>query len=156
MFKIISLSISIAVLTCLISCDDDRIFEDNTPVENNVWKVNAPIVYNVNITDTLTPCSFYFNIRHADAYDFSNLYIFLKTQFPNGKFARDTVELLLQTPEGKWTGKGIGGISDNQIMFKKGLRFPLKGKYTFTIEQGMRMAELPHIIEVGMRIEKSS
>jgi hypothetical protein len=40
-------------------------------------------------------------------------------------------------------------------MFKRGLRFPLKGKYQFSIEQAMRIAELPNIIEIGMRIEKS-
>jgi gliding motility-associated lipoprotein GldH len=155
MNQLLKLSLLFLLLVGLISCDNSRIFEDNTPIENNVWKVNKPVTYSVDISDTVSPCNFYLNVRHDGAYDFSNLFIFLKTQFPNGKMAKDTVELLLQTPEGKWTGKGLGDICDNQIMFKKGLRFPLKGKYTFSIEQAMRMAELPNIIEIGMRIEKS-
>ena len=155
MNQLLKLLLLFTLIVGLISCDNNRIFEDNTPIENNTWKVNKPVVYTVEIEDTLTPCNFYLNVRHGDAYDFSNLFIFLKTQFPNGKMAKDTVELLLQTPEGKWTGKGLGDICDNQIMFKKGLRFPLKGKYTFSIEQAMRMAELPHVMEIGMRIVKS-
>jgi len=155
MNQLLKFSLLIFLLVGFTSCDNNRIFEDNTPIEKNTWKVNQPVVYTVNITDTLSPCNFYLNVRHGGAYDFSNLFIFLKTQFPNGKMAKDTVELLLQTPEGKFTGKGLGDICDNQIMFKKGLRFPLKGKYTFSIEQAMRMAELANIVEIGMRIEKT-
>jgi gliding motility-associated lipoprotein GldH len=155
MNQLFKFSFLFLLLVGLISCDNNRIFEDNTPIENNVWKVNKPVTYSVDIADTVSPCNFYLNVRHDGAYDFSNLFIFLKTQFPNGKMAKDTVELMLQTQEGKWTGKGLGDVYDNQIMFKRGLRFPLKGKYQFSIEQAMRIAELPNIIEIGMRIEKS-
>ena len=95
------------------------------------------------------------NIRHAEGYPFSNLYVFLKTKFPNGKFAQDTLELILQSPDGKWQGSGLGDIWDNQIMFKRGIRFPLKGKYEFSIQQASRQPVLPMVMEVGMRIEKS-
>jgi hypothetical protein len=39
-------------------------------------------------------------------------------------------------------------------MFKQNIRFPLKGKYSFSVEQAMRTPTLPMIMEIGMRIEK--
>lgn len=136
------------------ACDPNRIFDDNTAIENRIWNVNKPVVYEVSIDDTLSPCNFYLNVRHAEAYPYSNLFVFLKTQFPNGELARDTVEVILQDKNGKWLGSGLGDIFDNQILFKRGLRFPLKGKYVFTIEQAMRTPDLPMIMEIGLRIEQ--
>jgi len=147
--------LGVLLILFVSGCDKTRVFEDNKTIEDNVWKTEEPVVFNVDVSDTITPCNFYMNIRHAEGYPFSNLNIFLKTKFPNGKFARDTIELMLQSPEGKWQGSGLGDIWDNQIMFKRGLRFPLRGKYEFTIEQGMASTKsLPMIMEVGMRIEK--
>ena len=71
-----------------------------------------------------------------------------------GLHARDTVEFILQNPDGKWNGSGLGDIWDNQIMFKQNIRFPMKGKYSFSVEQAMRNPALPMIMEIGMRIEK--
>jgi gliding motility-associated lipoprotein GldH len=150
----------IAVISGVLSlwfftaCDSARVFEENQAIENSIWNANKPIVFGVDINDTLTPYNFYFNIRHAEAYPFSNLYLFLNTKFPNGQMARDTVELMLQNPDGKWAGSGLGDIWDNQIRFKQNLRFPMKGRYEFSVIQAMQMENLPAIMEVGMRIEK--
>ena len=135
-------------------CDDALVYEQNLPVKGETWDAAAPFTFAVDVTDTISRCNFYLNVRHADNYPFSNLFVFMNTRFPNGKFARDTIELMLQNQEGKWTGSGLGDIWDNQIMFKRGLRFPLKGTYIFKVEQAMRIPELPMIMEMGLRIEK--
>ncbi len=136
------------------SCDQSRIFEDNKVIDNNIWKSNAPVTFEINVDDTTSGNNFYLNIRHAEGYQYSNLYVFMKTKFPNGKSAQDTIELVLQDPNGNWTGSGLGDIWDSQIMFKRNLRFPMKGKYQFSVYHAMQTPELPMIMEVGMRIEK--
>lgn len=138
------------------SCDKQRVFEENTPIPENIWKADQPVRFEVTIDDTLSGHNFLMNIRHAEGYPFSNLFVFLKTDFPNGKAARDTIEFILQNPDGKWSGSGLGDLWDSQIQFKQNIRFPLKGKYTFTIEQAMRTPALPMIMEMGLRIEKYS
>lgn len=144
----------IVCLWLFTACDSTRIFEDNQAIENSIWNAKKPIVFGVDITDTITTCNFYLNIRHAESYPFSNLYIFLNTKFPNGQLARDTVELMLQNQDGKWAGSGLGDIWDHQIRFKQNLRFPMKGHYEFSVIQAMQMENLPAIMEVGMRIER--
>lgn len=68
---------------------------------------------------------------------------------------RDTVELTLADPSGKWLGSGMGDIWDNRVLFKQQFRFPEKGTYIFTLEQAMRIDPLPQIMDVGIRIEKA-
>ena len=80
--------------------------------------------------------------------------MFLETEFPNKTLSRDTVECILADDAGKWLGDGSGDIWDNRILFKKGVRFRQAGKYIFSLEQAIRVQNLPMIMDVGMRIEK--
>jgi gliding motility-associated lipoprotein GldH len=95
------------------------------------------------------------NIRNLGTYPYSNIYLFLTIGAPDGKLLTDTVEFTLADPSGRWTGSGIGGLHDNQILYKSSVYFPRKGIYTFRIKQGMRDNVLPGIRDVGIRIEKT-
>jgi gliding motility-associated lipoprotein GldH len=137
------------------SCDKKKVFEENKEISNYVWDVKDVKSFDLTVTDTITPHNFYINVRNSDGYQYSNLYLFVRTVFPNGRFSRDTLECILANEEGRWLGRGLGDIWDNQIPFKKAKRFPLQGKYSFQIEQGMRQSKLPMIMDVGIRIEKA-
>ena len=143
-------------ITLFVSCDRSRVFEENMPVDEAGWDQKKPVEFDVNIDDTLSAYSFFLNVRHAEAYPYSNLYVFMNTKIPGNIMARDTIELVLQDQEGNWTGSGLGDIFDHQILFRKGLRFPRKGSYHFSIEQAMRSPVLPFIMEIGLRIEKEN
>jgi len=147
--------LALSFVLFLSSCDKNRVFEENKEIPNYIWDVKDVKSFEVTVTDTVTPNNFYINIRQADSYVYSNLYLFIKTTFPNGKFSHDTLECTLANLDGRWLGKGLGDIWDNQIPFKKAKKFPLRGKYTFQIEQGMRLSKLPQIMDVGIRIEKA-
>ena len=116
--------------------------------------MNDKIKFHVNITDLQSRYSFYFNVRNANDYQFSNLYLFLHTNLPGGKITRDTIELQLADYDGKWLGSGITGIKFNRFLFQKGVRFPITGEYLFTIEQAMRTNDLKGITDIGIRLEK--
>ena len=146
------------VLLCLFffsSCDDKRIFEQNQSIPETGWSSSNILKFEVDITDPSTPGNFYINVRHADGYPYSNLFLFIKTTFPSGKFSNDTLECVLADEKGKWLGTGLGDIYDNQIPFKRNVRFPLSGKYTFEIQHGMRSDIIPLIMDIGLRIEKA-
>lgn len=151
--NLLNLSLFLGLFS-LTSCDDKLIFEENHGLDGMNWKTSEPITFQVDIQDTLQACNFYFNLRHGEDYPFSNIFVFMKTTFPNGEAARDTMEFTLQQSDGRWIGSGLGDLRDNQILFKQNLRFPLRGMYTFSLEQAMRQDELPHVSEVGLRIEK--
>jgi gliding motility-associated lipoprotein GldH len=144
-------------LLCVLffsSCDNSRIFEQNQDIPESGWKHDNIVKFDVDIKDPSTPTNFYINVRNADGYPYSNLFLFLKTTLPNGKMLNDTLECILADEKGKWLGSGMGDIYDNQIPFKRNVRFPQAGTYHFEIQQAMRTDNIPLIMDVGLRIEK--
>ena len=139
----------------LISCDKRAVLDENIKLTENNWESSNIVKLEADITDTVTPHNIYINVRNAGSYAYSNLFLFMNTYRPDGKKARDTVELMLADERGQWLGDGMGDIWDNRILFKKDFKFPQTGKYRFELEQAMRINPLPGIMDVGMRIERA-
>ena len=144
------------LISGITSCDSSRVFEENKKLEKNEWYQNAPLSFQVPITDTTTQYNVLINVRNAGFYRFSNLYLFINTRFPGGQMQRDTLECILAAPDGRWLGDGLGDIWDNRIMFKQNVKFPQAGEYKFELLQAMRINPLPGIMDAGIRIEKIS
>jgi gliding motility-associated lipoprotein GldH len=138
----------------LSSCDPNRIFDENKPIPNAFWEMAFRPEFFVPVEDTATSYRFYINVRNTNDYRFSNLYLFLKTKFPNGNIPQDTIECILADKDGHWLGRRSGKIIEHQIVLNPSLRFPLIGPYLFEIEQAMR-EPLPGVTDIGIRIEKS-
>jgi len=138
----------------LVSCDSRRVFEENIAIENGKWNANKKMCFEVPILDTSSAYNVYINIRNEMDYPYSNLYLFLKTKFPDGRIAMDTLECLLADLDGRWLGSGIGSVKFNQFLLQKGVYFREKGRYRFEVEQAMRVGELKGIKDIGLRIEK--
>lgn len=156
--KTISGSATIFLMLCVLfftSCDSARIFEQNQEMPESGWAQSNLVKFDVDIKDPATPANFYINVRNADGYPYGNIFLFIKTVFPNGKSSKDTLECVLADDKGKWLGTGAGDLYDNQIPFKRNVRFPMAGTYHFEIEQGMRPESIPLIMDVGLRIEKA-
>ena len=93
-------------------------------------------------------------MRHTESYKYSNLFLFINSYFPEGTYARDTIQLILADQKGKWYGKGFGKIKEYQVMIRQGIVFPVTGIYKIGIEQGMRDNNLQGIEDIGIRIER--
>jgi gliding motility-associated lipoprotein GldH len=144
----------IIMVGIFISCNSNTIFNQNVELPSQGWYKNNAVSFNINITDSLTNYDFGLSVRNTTNYRYSNLYVFLITEFPNGNISRDTIECILANKEGKWLGKGWGDIKENQISLKTGLRFPLNGNYRFLIQQAMRVDTLIGIHDVGLSLVK--
>jgi len=147
----------VLILICLLmfsSCDSKRVFEENKPLENRSWKSADKLEFSVTINDTTIPYNVFLNIRNSMDYPYSNLYLFLKTSFPDGKVSLDTIECILADYDGRWLGSGIGSVKFNKCLFQKNVSFPRRGKYNFEFEQAMRVNVLKGITDVGLRIER--
>ena len=147
--------VSFCVLSSLlVGCSKNVVFSEYTTLPEEGWKSENKLTYTVDIKDNKPYHNVFLTVRHADAYPFSNLFVFLTTTYPNGKTSVDTLECILANKKGEWQGDGAGDLWDNKIPLKKNLIFPQAGKYTFTFEQGMRTNPLPLIMDFGMVIEK--
>lgn len=138
-----------------VSCDPNRVFEDNIDIPELNWDVKNKLLFDVDIQDTTSLHNLYVNVRHASHYPYANLYVFITIKFPNGKLAKDTLECVLADADGQWKGEGMGDIWDNQILWKPNVKFPVAGKYTFEYEQAMRTEQVPFVMDMGLRVEKA-
>lgn len=145
----------LGIVAGIISCDRKRVFESYFELDKNGWNKDSVVVFKVNMTDTIRNNNLFVNIRNKGNYPYSNLWLFLSVASPDGKLNTDTVEFTLAEPSGKWKGSGIGGLHDNQILYKSSVYFPHKGNYIFKIKQGMRDNVLQGIRDIGIRIEKT-
>lgn len=132
---------------------DSVFFQQNHPFANKIWDVSDNIRFDLEVTDTVTGYDFYIDFRNEGTYPYANIFMFVNTTFPSGNTARDTVECILADPSGRWLGDGLGDIVDNHILFKQNIRFPNPGTYTFEFEHGMRMEQLPSVVDMGISLE---
>lgn len=137
------------------SCGNEVIIDQNREFENEYWNVSEVFETQFDISDTINNYNFFLTLRNTDDYSYQNLFVFLKTTFPNGKSKLDTINCPLANRQGKWLGKGFAGIYDNRVLYMARKRFPLEGNYTIRVEQAMRDDELAGILDIGIRIEKA-
>jgi len=139
----------------VFSCDPQMIYDRYEKAEGGNWSWDEKMVFPVEIQDTTGLHDIYMQIRHTVEYPMSNLYVFIIVEGPGGQQLRDTVNLILAEPDGRWKGRGQGKFRELQLLYRKQTRFAGSGIYTFTLEQGMRRSRVP-VTDVGIRIEQAN
>ncbi|MFO7935434.1 MAG: gliding motility lipoprotein GldH [Bacteroidales bacterium] len=140
-------------LSVLFSCDPGMVYHQFRDVEDERWAWEDAKKFPVEISDTTHMHNIYLQIRHTVDYPLRNLYMFVQVEGPSGQRLTDTVNMIIAEPDGTWKGKGVGKLKELQILYRKGTIFRDTGRYTFTLEQGMRTPALP-VTNVGLRIER--
>ena len=141
--------------SAFVSCNSNVLTSQITKLPEEGWDEKNKLNFTVDVTDNKVYYNVFLNVRHADSYPFSNLFVFLTTTNPSGKVTIDTLECILANKKGEWQGDGTGDIWDNKILLKQNLIFPQTGKYNFSFQQGMRLNPLPLIMDFGLTIEKN-
>jgi gliding motility-associated lipoprotein GldH len=145
------------IILCLslfmVSCDPLMVYDEYQKTQGEVWRHGDIKNFTVEMQDTVTTYNVLFNVRHSTDYPLSNLYVFLTITGPDGLSIKDTLQVIIADSRGKWMGHGFGKLKHISRMYKKNVRFSHQGTYTFTVEQGMRQAEIP-VSDVGIRIEE--
>jgi gliding motility-associated lipoprotein GldH len=141
------------LLLHMVSCDPGMVYDQYERTDQGVWKWQDAMEFKADISDTLSMHNIYLQVRHTVEYPMSNLYMFVHVKSPSGQELTDTINMVLATPDGKWTGKGSGPIRELMLLYRSQTQFRTPGTYLFTIEQAMRQPELP-VTDLGVRIER--
>lgn len=145
---------TLIALLIITACDQSLVFEAHRALPLEGWHYKEKVVFEAPINDTTSLHNLYIDVRNTTDYGFSNFFLFLDIQFPDGKTLRDTIECILADRTGKWTGKGFGKIRSNRFLFRTDVWFPEQGTYVFKMEQAMRTEVLEGISDMGLRIER--
>lgn len=153
-FRTRILILCLAAAAGLNGCEQTRVFDKNIPVAKSGWSYDEQKRFEVNINDTLTPYNLYINVRHTDEYPYNNIWLKMTTVFPDSSIKENNLNVELSSPTGEWTGICVDGICFNSVMMQSNFAFRQKGKYTFILEQDMRLNPLPEILDIGLKVEK--
>jgi gliding motility-associated lipoprotein GldH len=154
LIKPVSILLVMLGLFIFSACDPNIIYDEYQHISKDLWNRFDVKKFDIVVNDTVSFNDFYIDVRNTTDYQFSNLYLFIDSQFPNGQVYRDTIECILADRQGKWLGRGLGKIRDNRFLFKSMVRFSLKGTYVLKIQQAMRTEDLAGIADIGLRLEK--
>ncbi|MCF6280043.1 MAG: gliding motility lipoprotein GldH [Flavobacteriaceae bacterium] len=153
-------SILVLLFLGLISCDSNRVYDDYKSVKKNVWLKGDVVKFEVRIEDTISKNNLFLNIRNNKEYEFSNLFLIAKIDFPDGFQVTDTLEYEMTDKSGNFLGSGYTDIKENKLFYKENVQFTQKGNYLIRVEQAMRkngniqgLDSLKGVTDIGFRIE---
>ena len=158
-----SLFIFLSCCAFFCSCDSDRIYDEYKSVPNQ-WHKDSIISFKVTPPDSINNYNLFVNLRNTNDYKYSNLFLIVEMDYPNGKIVKDTLEYKMADPSGKFLGTGFTDIKENKLWYKgheKPFVFNEMGEYKIQIQHAMRqngqvngIENLEGITDIGFRIEK--
>ncbi len=150
----------IILALAIISCDSSQVFDEYKEISSN-WNKNDQARFNIVSPDTTKHYNLFVNIRNTSDFKYSNLFLVVEINFPNGKTVKDTLEYLMAKPSGEFLGTGFTDIKENKLFYKEDFVFEESGDYIVNIQHAMRkngsvkgIENLEGITDVGFRIEK--
>jgi gliding motility-associated lipoprotein GldH len=146
----------ISSLFLFISCDDQRIVEQNIDFKNKIWLADSLITLPFDITDTQKSYNIYFNLRNTISYPYENIYVtyYLKDT-AEVELKKELISYNLFDPKtGKPYGSGLGDIFDHQFLIFDNFKFSKPGPYILQVQQYMRMDSLTEVVSAGTRVEQ--
>jgi gliding motility-associated lipoprotein GldH len=155
MKKVKSHVLWIGLLLVLFSaCDRNQVFDDFRTIPNSGWHKDSLMFFDFKVADTKSNNNLFLKIRNSVNYEYSNVWLFIEILQPDGRSVKDTFEITLADPTGKWLGEGISDLKTRETVYRRNVYFPVSGNYQVKIQQGMRQENLTGIHDIGFRIEK--
>ncbi|MEM1259172.1 MAG: gliding motility lipoprotein GldH [Bacteroidota bacterium] len=152
----------IIALSFMVACNENLVYSEYVPVKNGIWKREDTIIFQWKDIDTVDKHHVFLNIRNDERYEFSNLFLILELEAPNGGTRVDTLEYEMALPSGEWLGKGMGSVKESKLWYKENIGFKDSGVYKVSVLHAMRkngnvegLEELLGITDVGIQIEKA-
>lgn len=139
----------------LFGCVKNTAYNSYKGTDVSGWNQDTSVIFDVDITDTVSAYNIILNVRHTTEYPYQNLWMFVRSCSPDGIVRDDTTACFLADNTGKWLGQSYFSVYEMPVMFMDKIRFPKEGVYHFEIYQGMRDSMLKGIRDIGITIEKS-
>lgn len=142
----------IVLLIALISCDQDRVYEDYRAVGTDGWHMDSVQTFVVSSEDSVQSYDGFLGLRLNDRYPYQNMYVFIEQIYPNGESRYDTVNYRVAGSRGELLGNGMGAIKEYELPLWLDGTFPGSGTYSISITQAMRDTQLVGVEDVGFRL----
>lgn len=138
----------------LAACTTVDLYEKNVSLDDHEWKSSYKPEFTFTIKDTSSLYQVYFVIRHTEKYNYNNIWINLYSQPPGDTLHKAPYELQLATNDKGWLATGMDDIYEHRIKLTRPVSLKA-GDYKLVLENIMREDPLKHVLNVGVRVEKT-
>jgi len=140
------------LLLLVSGCENTTVFKDYQTITDEQWCIENKVKFKPQIEKG---GNYQINLmlRHTTDYEMANLWCFITLRDSNRIINKDTLNLKLAEPDGRWLGKG-NTIKEIDLPLRQNNLYLSPGEYTLEIEQGMRIKCLKGIKNVGVSISK--
>ncbi len=84
-----------ALLLCLCaSCGKQIYYSDIASIPGERWDVTKPLVFKINIEDSMQYFNMYIHVRNTTDFETQNFYVFMRTTYPDGHSEQDTLGVI--------------------------------------------------------------
>lgn len=150
----ISHSILFALLSlALFGCGESPLYEKVYSFSDREWSLDQKPEFKVEIQDTTAVYDISLTLRTTTDYKYNNLWVFLKTTIPDGQSERKPFQIRIANDDGSWIGRKTGSVVETSLDFPA-RKLPMKGEYTFTIEQAVTQSVIDEVLDIGLRVKE--
>lgn len=150
--KIFSFIIILGFLFVLQSCGEQPYFDEVYSFDDKSWDKKDTAVYVVDVQDTVMTHDFILSLRTSTDYLYSDLWIYIMVTAPDGSTSKVAQKIPMARPDGSWIGNVSGTLVESRLRFDS-KPFPLKGEYVFKLMNATQEKSIPHVMDIGLRIE---
>jgi gliding motility-associated lipoprotein GldH len=86
------------------ACNRGTLYETGNEFREQLWHKDSTLVFKPVVEDTSQVINIGFSLEHNNNYPYSNLWLFIDVESPDGKMQTDTIEYFLAEPDGQWIG----------------------------------------------------
>lgn len=154
MNKLVNRLIGVLVLVLVLSsCGETPQYTKAYSFKNNTWTQEEKPIFVVDIPDTTNYYTVEITLRTTTDYAYNNLWFFIHTKTPKGQTGREPVQIKIAATDGSWVGEKSGTVVSTSVYYRH-KRFPEKGKYVFTLEQGVTEDAIGNIMDISYTVTK--
>ncbi|MEQ8811686.1 MAG: gliding motility lipoprotein GldH [Imperialibacter sp.] len=148
--------LSAGLIFLLSSCSDSRIYDEYHDFTENVWHMDSTEKFTFTVDTTADQFRLSYLVRNTADYSYYNLYLkFTLEDSLHQVIESQMQEVILFDPKtGKPYGSGLGDLFSHEFPAIDNFTFPYKGKFTFSVQQYMRVESLAGIQSLGLKVER--
>lgn len=145
---------SLLILACIwSSCGPQPIIDQHHEIKE-YWSYNEVHSFDLASMDTIETYDLILQLTHNEAFGYQNLYLNIKTIYPDNKTVEDIVSLELTDGKGQYLGKCRGSNCTTDIMLQESFKFKQNGRHVIEIQQYSRINKLKGIEGIGIQLLK--
>lgn len=145
------------LLSVFLTGCSSSVFEKNEDIQAAGWHKDSVFVFESDsLMDLPKAIQIGFSMRNTIDYKYRNFWAFITIKLPSGKVLKDSLDHELLSSEGYWKEgvEGDNAIKESKMFFPHPINNPDAGKYTISIQHGMRDEVLSDIISISGLIEE--